>query len=194
MLMAGIGGQGVLTASEILAEAAMAAGSDVKKTEVHGMAQRGGVVTSQVRIGPRVFSPVIDGGEVDVLVAFEEAEALRAAPDLRPGGTLIVNCLRVAPPVVSLGLYRYPDGIRDRLAGLPVRLLEIEASAVAVRAGSPRLAGTVLLGALSTVLDLPQDLWEGAMAARFPRQDLLAANLQAFAAGRAAALDPDGRQ
>lgn len=184
VLLAGIGGQGVLTASQLLAEAAAENGHDVKKSEVHGMAQRGGVVTSHVRFGRRVYSPIISSGEVDLLVAFEEAEALRWRTEVRPGGTLIVNCLRVAPPVVNLGLFKYPD---DPLAGLRSFdgfLLPVEASALAVEAGSPRLAGTILIGAAAALLPLPLEAWEAAVRRRFAAAEVVDQNLKAFHRGR----------
>ena len=108
ILVVGIGGQGVMTAAEMLARAALAQGFDVKKTEVAGMAQRGGVVSSHVRFGPKVYSPQIEPGEADLLIGFEAAEALRWLPHLRPTGVAMVNTLRIAPPVVSTGLYAYP--------------------------------------------------------------------------------------
>jgi indolepyruvate ferredoxin oxidoreductase beta subunit len=146
VLLAGIGGQGVLTAGQLLSEAALEAGYDVKKSEIHGMAQRGGVVTSHVRVGQRVFSPVISPGEVDLLVGFEEAEALRWRPEVRPGGTLVVNCLRVLPPVVNLGLFSYPEDPVALLRSFAGTVYPVEASAMAVEMGSPRLAGTILMG------------------------------------------------
>jgi len=188
VLLAGIGGQGVLTASELLAEAAVRGGYDVKKSEVHGMAQRGGVVTSHVRIGRKVYSPIISSGEVDVLVAFEEAEALRWQPELRPGGTLIVNCLRVAPPVVNLGLFKYPDDPLASLRAFTGSFLPVEASALAVEAGSPRLAGTILMGAAAAVLPLPVEDWEAAIRTRFGTAEVADQNLKGFHRGREYAL------
>jgi indolepyruvate ferredoxin oxidoreductase, beta subunit len=183
VLLAGIGGQGVLTASQLLCEAGVHAGHDVKKSEVHGMAQRGGVVTSHVRLGRRVYSPVISEGEVDVLVAFEEAEGLRWLPEVRPGGLLVVNCLRVLPPVVNLGLFAYPE---DPLAGLRSfqgTFLSVEASALAVEEGSPRLAGTILMGAAAARLPLSREDWEAAVRRRFSVSEVADQNLKAFQRG-----------
>jgi indolepyruvate ferredoxin oxidoreductase beta subunit len=109
ILVCGIGGQGVMTAAEILAEAAMTEGHDVKKTEVAGMAQRGGVVTSHLRFGRKVLSPQIEPGTVQVLLGFEGAEALRWSHYLKPDGIALVNNARLVPPVVELGLFDYPD-------------------------------------------------------------------------------------
>ena len=197
VLLAGIGGQGVLTASQLLAEAGVCAGYDVKKSEVHGMAQRGGVVTSHVRIGRRVYSPIISSGEADLLVAFEEAEALRWRPEVRSGGTLIVNCLQVAPPVVNLGLFKYPEDPLANLRSFDGFFLPVEASALAVQAGSPRLAGTILMGAASVGVRLSLEHWEAAIRARFGTAEVADQNLKAFHQGReyalTSALRPSGQ-
>ncbi len=182
VLLAGIGGQGVLTAAELLSEAALEAGYDVKKSEIHGMAQRGGVVTSHVRFGQRVFSPVISPGRVDLLVGFEEAEALRWRPEIRPAGTLVVNCLRVLPPVVNLGLFAYPDDPMEALRSFEGTLFPVEASAMAVEVGSPRLAGTILMGVAASVLPLSPLHWEAAIGQRFSGE-IASMNLRAFHRG-----------
>jgi indolepyruvate ferredoxin oxidoreductase beta subunit len=117
ILIVGVGGQGVLLASEILAEAVLRAGFEAKKSEVHGMAQRGGVVSSHVRFGRLIFSPLIKRGEADIILAFEEAEALRWLPFLRPKGFLIVNRQRIRSPLVALGLAGYPEDIASVLPG-----------------------------------------------------------------------------
>jgi indolepyruvate ferredoxin oxidoreductase beta subunit len=184
VLLAGIGGQGVLTASQLLVEATVHAGHDVKKSEVHGMAQRGGVVTSHVRIGRKVYSPIISTGEVDMLVAFEEAEALRWWAEVRPGGTLIVNCLRIPPPVVNLGLFSYPDDPLALLQSFNGVLLPVEASHLAIEQGSPRLAGTILMGAAAALLPLSVEDWEEAIRHRFASQEIADQNLKAFHRGR----------
>jgi indolepyruvate ferredoxin oxidoreductase, beta subunit len=183
VLLAGIGGQGVLTASQLLCEAAVHAGHDVKKSEVHGMAQRGGVVTSHVRVGRKVYSPVISEGEVDVLVAFEEAEALRWQPEVRRGGLLVVNCLRVLPPVVNLGLFPYPADPLSYLRSFDGTFLSVEASALAVEEGSPRLAGTILMGAAAALLPLSRTDWEAAVRRRFSAAEVANQNLKAFQRG-----------
>jgi len=188
VLLAGIGGQGVLTASQLLAEAAVRAGHDVKKSEVHGMAQRGGVVTSHVRIGQKVYSPIISRGEADLLIAFEEAEALRWRSEVRAGGTLVVNCLRLVPPVVNLGLFKYPEDPLAILRTLDGTCLPVEASALAIEVGSPRLTGTILMGAASTVLPLSVGDWEAAIRLRFGKNAIANQNVSAFRRGREYAL------
>jgi indolepyruvate ferredoxin oxidoreductase beta subunit len=187
-LLAGIGGQGVLTASQLLAEAAVCAGHDVKKSEVHGMAQRGGVVTSHVRFGQKVYSPIISPGEADLLIAFEEAEALRWRGEVRAGGTLVVNCLRVVPPVVNLGLFKYPDNPLATLRTFDGTCLAVEASTLTIEVGSPRLAGTILMGAASTVIPLSVGDWEAAIRLRFTKVEVAEQNIRAFHRGREYAL------
>jgi indolepyruvate ferredoxin oxidoreductase beta subunit len=194
VLLAGIGGQGVLTASQLLTEAAVLAGHDVKKSEVHGMAQRGGVVTSHVRIGRKVYSPIISSGEVDMLIAFEEAEALRWRSEVRTGGTLIVNCLRILPPVVSLGLFKYPDDPLASLRAFDGAFLPVEASTLAIEAGSPRLAGTILMGAAAALLPLSVAHWEAAIRSRFSAPEVADQNLKAFQRGRECGLSLAIRQ
>ena len=121
VLIVGVGGQGVLLASAILSEVALQSGSEVKKSEVHGMSQRGGVVSSHVRFGPKVYSPLIPNGQADVILAFERAEALRWAHELKPDGFMIVNDYKLIPPIAIDPKYVYPEDAIDRLKA---RLLE----------------------------------------------------------------------
>lgn len=190
VLLCGIGGQGVLTAAELLARAAVAAGHDAKKTEVAGMAQRGGVVTSHLRFGSRVLAPAIPDGEADLMIGFEAAESLRWIGQVRTGGRAVVNTVRVKPPVVHQGLFAYPD---DPLATLRARndidLRAVDARDIAESLGNHRLMNTVMLGAAADLLPLSadslRDLLVEAFQARKPA--LAELNGQAFDAGRAAA-------
>lgn len=189
VLLCGIGGQGVLTASEILAEAAIAAGHDVKKTEVAGMAQRGGVVTSHLRFGPKVYSPAIPPGEADVLLAFELAEGLRWISHLKPSGVAFVNTMRVVPPVVSTGLFNYPvDPLAD-IRAVGNRMAPIDAGGIAKEMGNARLVNSIMLGAVADALPFPPDSIKMALVKRFSakKPELGALNARAFEAGRAAA-------
>ena len=187
VLVCGTGGQGVMTATEILAVAAIALGHDVKKTEVAGMAQRGGVVTSHLRFGPRVLAPSIPPGEADLLLAFEVAEGLRWCHHLRPGALAIVNVLRQVPPVVSSGLFSYPDDPIAQIKAKGIPVFAIDAGAIALDLGNPRLANTVMLGAAADHLPFGAENLRQAMLGRFSRKaDLLEANSRAFDAGRAA--------
>jgi len=188
ILVVGIGGQGVMTATEILAEAAIALGNDAKKTEVAGMAQRGGVVSSHLRFGPRVLSPQITPGSADVLLGFEAAEGMRWRHMLRPGGISLMNNARLVPPVVELGLFDYPDDpigeMRD--GGGPV--VAFDATSIALELGDIRLGNTVMLGAIADHLPFPAEILLDCVLKRFQRkgEKLVELNRRAFAAGRAA--------
>ncbi|MDR2186585.1 MAG: indolepyruvate oxidoreductase subunit beta [Azonexus sp.] len=187
ILVVGIGGQGVMTASEILAEAAIAIGHDAKKTEVAGMAQRGGVVSSHLRFGPHVLSPQITPGEADLLLGFESAEAMRWQHMLKPGGMTLMNTARLVPPVVELGLFDYPaDPLGDiRRTGNPV--VAFNATRIALELGDIRLGNTVMLGAIADHLPFPAEVLEAGVLRRFEKkgEQLVDLNRRAFAAGRA---------
>ena len=180
--LVGVGGQGTILVSDLLALAAMAAGFDVKKSEIHGMSQRGGSVISQVRFGAHVHSPIIPEGGTDILVAFERTEALRYAHLLKPGGIFLVNHLEKTPVSVSSGAQPPLQDPDARLAAYPGLRL-VEAEALAKQAGNPRTANVVLLGALSR--DLPAisaEAWQAALHQRVPAK-FLDVNLRAFTLG-----------
>ena len=189
ILVVGTGGQGVMTATEILAEAAIALGHDAKKTEVAGMAQRGGVVSSHLRFGARVLSPQITPGSADVLLGFEAAEAMRWRHMLRAGGLVLMNTGRLVPPVVELGLYDYPDDPVGQMRAAGTRVFSFDASAIAQELGDIRLGNTVMLGAIADHLPFPAEVLERCILKRFARKkaEIIELNRQAFAAGRAAA-------
>ncbi len=182
--LVGVGGQGILLTSDILALAAMHAGFDVKKSEIHGMSQRGGSVISQVRFGTKVFSPIIPDGQSDVLVSFERTEALRYAHLAKPGAKIIVNDMERIPITVSSGLQPPVQNTAKRLAAYPGLML-IDANPLALKAGNIRAANLVLVGALSTFVPFDEEHWQAAMRERIPAK-LLDVNLRAFALGRAA--------
>lgn len=188
ILVVGIGGQGVMTAAEILAQAAIGLGFDAKKTEVAGMAQRGGVVSSHVRFGPKVLSPEIAPGEADILVGFEAAEAMRWCNHLRPDGVAMVNTLRLTPPVVSLGLFPYPDDPIAAIRATGVKIYDFDAGAIARQLGDLRLVNTIMLGAIADYLPFPAEVLKENIVERFRvRKPAMAAlNEQAFEAGRKA--------
>lgn len=190
ILVAGIGGQGVMTATEILAQAAMAQGYDVKKTEVAGMAQRGGLVNSHLRFGRKVLSPVIPSGQAKVLLAFEAAEGWRWCKEVVPGGLVLINDSRLPPPVVSAGLFAYPeDPVGDvRRAGYDVHAFD--AAAIARDLGEIRLINTIMLGAIADHLPFPAEVVREQILSRFKarKPELLALNERAFEAGRQGAL------
>ncbi|WP_303721795.1 indolepyruvate oxidoreductase subunit beta [Malonomonas rubra] len=186
ILLAGVGGQGTLLASEVLSEVMMMAGKDVKKNEIHGMSQRGGSVTSHVRYGEKVFSPIIPEGEVDILFSFELLEAKRYLPLLRENGQVIVNNLKIAPPSVALGKQDYPENLAEEISMQFPDTKVINGLDLALEAGNPKTVNTVLLGALSKVLDVDYQLWIDALKKMVPAK-LLDINLKAFELGRNAA-------
>jgi indolepyruvate ferredoxin oxidoreductase beta subunit len=188
ILVCGIGGQGVMTATEILAEAAIAEGHDVKKTEVAGMAQRGGVVTSHLRFGKRVLSPQIEPGSAKVLLGFEGAEALRWAHYLRPDGIALVNNARLVPPVVELGLFSYPDDPIAQMQATGRQVVAFDAMTIARDLGEIRLGNTVMLGAIADHLPFSADVLLNCIVQRFARKGeaVVDKNRRAFAAGREA--------
>jgi len=195
-LFVGVGGQGILTASDITAEVGLQAGYDAKKSEVHGFSQRGGVVESHVRWGENVGAPTAEKGMVDYLIATEMLEAARWIEWLRPpsassgqgGGAVLINHQRIAPMSVTVGDAVYPPD-EDILAAVRARtddVMEVEGLATAERLGNPRLANTVLLGALSTRLDVEPETWLAVIERRVP-QKYVELNHQAFGEGRRAA-------
>ena len=193
IIVVGIGGLGVMTAAEVLARAAIAQGYDVKKTEVAGMAQRGGVVISQVRFGPKVYSQEINPGEADILLAFEAAEGLRWGKYLRPTGVAMVNTLRIAPPVVTVGLYDYPEDPIGKLKAMGIQVQAFDAGAIATELGNQKLVNTIMLGAIADFLPFPADVVKACIVEGFKarKPDLVAVNERAFEQGRAAARTND---
>ena len=185
VLLAGVGGQGVLRASDILCQVMMEAGLDVKKSEVHGMAQRGGCVTSHVLYGPLVYSPIEKKGNVDILMAFESIEALRYMDYAKPTGRVIVNDLKLYPPAVNLGEMKYPDQAVQLVKETFEIVKVVNAREIAREAGNLKAEGTALLGVLSQWLDLDIGLWEKVLRESFPPK-LIDANVKAFHLGRRA--------
>lgn len=183
ILLAGVGGQGILLASEVLSEVMMMAGMDVKKNEIHGMSQRGGSVTSHVRYGEKVYSSIIPEGEVDILFSFELLETCRYLPLLRENGQVIVNNLQIAPPSVALGKQDYPKNLTEEITNKFPKTSVINGLELALEAGNPKTVNTVLLGALSKILDVDYELWIEALNKMVPAR-LLDINLKAFELGR----------
>lgn len=184
VLLVGVGGQGTILAGDLLAKTATAAGLQVKISEIHGMSQRGGSVSTVVRFGDEVASMVADEGCVDVVVAFEAVEALRARPYLKPDGVMFANEEQIVPVSVHIGNAEMPADCTERLQEMGAHLLP--AGRIAREAGSPKSTNVVLMGALSTALDFDAASWEQVIADRVPPQTV-DANLAAFAEGRKAA-------
>jgi indolepyruvate ferredoxin oxidoreductase beta subunit len=183
VMLVGVGGQGTILAADVLAKVAAAAGLDVKLSEVHGMSQRGGSVDTAVRFGDHVYSPTVDAGGADHLVAFELLEAARWLHYCKPEGRIVVNNRTIAPLPVLIGEQATPTGVEAtlRFEGAVI----IDADEIACEAGSPRSANVVLLGALSVGLPFPEAAWRDVITVRVPAKTV-EGNLAAFELGRAA--------
>lgn len=180
-MIVGVGGQGTLLASRILGNTVIGEGYDVKVSEVHGMSQRGGSVVTYVKYGDKVYSPIIDRGEADVILAFEKLEALRALPYLKKGGRIIVNDSAIAPMPVITGAAEYPDGIIDELKKT-ADVIDIDATALANEAGSAKAVNVVLIGVLASDSDIPRGKWDEVIRNTVPEK-FLDINLKAFDLG-----------
>jgi indolepyruvate ferredoxin oxidoreductase, beta subunit len=182
VLAVGVGGQGIITLTNVLAEAAFQAGYDVKQSEIHGLSQRGGSVSGQVRWGRKVYTPVVMEGEAHFLVALEELEALRNVHRLRPDGLVLVNQYQLLPGTVTSGQAEYPDDIYEQLAPYG-RVCKVPANAIAQELGNVRMANVVMLGALSRQLEFPETIWPEIVRQSCPAK-FVDQNLQAFTRGR----------
>jgi indolepyruvate ferredoxin oxidoreductase beta subunit len=184
VLLVGVGGQGTILASTVLTYGLIEAGYDVKMSEVHGMAQRGGSVTTQVRFGEVVYSPIIGKGQADVLVAFETMEAFRILDRLKPDGKVIVNDYHIPPSPVIVGEVPYPEGLIAALQKA-ADTSSVDAAAIAQRLGNAKVMNVVLLGALLRKLNLTEIVWEEVLK-KVINPQLFDVNLQALRAGMAA--------
>ncbi len=167
VLLCGTGGQGILFASEVISGAALLAGLDVKKSEVHGMAQRGGSVSSHVRFGRKVWSPMIEAGRADLILALEKLEAMRWAHFLRADGMLLACDLEILPLTVNTGQAEYPD-VSAALKAMGVPFMFVEAVEEAAELGDPRVANTIMVGAAARWLGLPAGALEESLRTRVP--------------------------
>ncbi len=180
ILIVGVGGQGTLLASRVLGKYALDNGFDVKLSEVHGMAQRGGSVMTYVRIGQKIASPIIDEGCADFILAFEKLEALRYAHYLKADGEILYSTQEIMPMPVVTGAAEYPQGIEEKLRGTGV-----DALALALKAGNAKAANSVMLGALCKKLGFDRAKFEEALLASIP-QKTIEMNKTAFELGYAA--------
>ncbi len=185
ILFSGVGGQGILLASEITAYALLSAGFDAKKSEVHGMAQRGGSVTAQLRYGERVYSPLIEPGMADIQVAFEMMEAVRYLPYLHKNSKVIVNTQKILPPSVATGQASYPADVLANLVDRGIKVVCVDAFDLARDVGEVKTANVVLVGALSAFLPVDPAVYEQVIEERVPER-FREVNLKAFIAGRKA--------
>lgn len=187
IFLSGVGGQGTILASNILGQVLLNAGYDVKKAEVHGMAQRGGDVTTHFRFGPKVFSPLIKQGEADYLVSFELLEALRYINWVKPGGKILLNNFSIFPPSVSLGKMQYPKHVEQTFRQhFQHSVWIVDGNQIARSLGNVQVANVVLIGALSTFFpDLQPQQWIDAIKDLLPAR-LHEINCKALEAGRSA--------
>ena len=183
ILFAGVGGQGTLLASRILGAVLLGHGYDIKMSEVHGMAQRGGSVVTYVKYGERVYSPLIDVNEAEYILGFEQLETARWLPCLKEGGTLIVNDRRISPMPVLTGAMPYPEDVVKKIRAKGVNTISADALAMAAEAGNGKSVNVVLIGILSSLLDFPLDSWEKALAESV-KPEFLEINRKAFYLGR----------
>ncbi|NCC51589.1 MAG: indolepyruvate oxidoreductase subunit beta [Spartobacteria bacterium] len=182
VVFAGVGGQGILLASEIMARTAMIADFDVKTNEVHGMAQRGGSVIAQIRYGQEVFSPLVPDKEARILCGLERIKALRYRHYLAADGWAVVSDQVIVPVTVSMGHATYPSDARERLHAFFPNLLYINALEMAQSLGNARAANTIMLGAVAAKLDLPKAAWEQAIQ-ECVKSQYLSINIKAFECG-----------
>ena len=183
IMIVGVGGQGSLLASKLLGKIFLENGYDVKVSEVHGMSQRGGSVLTYVRVGEKVYSPIIDEGEADYVVSFEILEAARAADFLKPEGMIISNLQEINPMPVVAGKAEYPQGLADKMKAQGINIDAFDALEIAEEAGSSKAVNLVLMGRLSNHFDFPEEEWiktiENSVPAKF-----LEMNKKAFLLGR----------
>ena len=184
VLFVGVGGQGTILASKILTIGLIENGYDVKMSEVHGMSQRGGSVSTQVRFGSKVYSPIIGEGSADILVSFEEMEAARYAKFLKKDGKIVVNTSRIPSMPILSGACQYPEGVLDALKE-KVPVMALDATQIASDLGNPKSANVVLLGALIQAMELHDIDWKSIIA-KTVKNNFVDINLQAFEAGMAA--------
>jgi indolepyruvate ferredoxin oxidoreductase, beta subunit len=183
IVMSGVGGQGVLVASDVLVAVAMLAGLDSKKSEVHGMAQRGGSVVSQIRYGEKIYSPLIEHGCADIILAFEKLEAVRYLDFLKPGGIIIINNQQITPLTVFFADIPYPKDVADICRKKTDKIIKIDGIRITEELGNPRILNTIMLGALSKYLQFEEKYWLKAIEGRVPAKTF-ELNKKAFAACR----------
>ena len=184
IMLVGVGGQGTLLASRILGSVLLSQGYDVKVSEVHGMSQRGGSVVTYIKYGEKIFSPVIEKGEADVIVAFEQLEAARWLPYLKKGGKIITNTQKIAPMPVIMGVQEYPEELIEKIRAKGVDITAVDALSLAEEAGSSRAVNVVLMGLISKTAGFPEEVWAKALEECVPAK-ALEINKKAFALGRA---------
>jgi indolepyruvate ferredoxin oxidoreductase beta subunit len=182
IMIVGVGGQGTLLSSRLLGAVLTTKGYDVKVSEVHGMSQRGGSVVTYVKYGDEVYSPIIEKGEADYILSFEQLEAARWLPYLKQGGKLIVNTQKIDPMPVVIGAAEYPQGVIEAISATGTDITSIDALSLAVEAGSSKAVNVVLMGVLASKTDIAYETWVEAVKATVPAK-FLELNLKAFDLG-----------
>lgn len=185
ILIVGVGGQGTLLASKLLGKCFTEEGYDVKVSEVHGMSQRGGSVVTYVRYGDKVFSSVIEKGEADIIISFEQLESARWLPYLKEGGVLITSTQKIDPMPVIMGKAEYPESILEKIKAKGVKLVELDALSLAQQAGTAKAANVVLLGGAVHFLGIDKNMWVDIIKSTVP-QKTIEVNLKAFDLGYSA--------
>ena len=182
IMIVGVGGQGSLLASKLLGRLLMDEGYDVKVSEVHGMSQRGGSVVTYVRFGDKVYSPLVETGEADLIVSFEKLEAARWLPNLKPDGVIVVNTQRIDPMPVIVGTAEYPENVLEKMTAAGAKIDAVDALSLAEQAGSSKAANIVLMARVAKYFDIPYEKWiaaiENTVAEKF-----VALNKKAFELG-----------
>lgn len=182
IVIAAVGGQGALLASRILGSLAQELNYDVKVSEVHGMSQRGGSVVAYVRFGDKIYSPVIEKGSADMILAFEQLEGARYVDYLKENGALIMNTQRIDPMPVITGQMRYPDKLQEELRKVNIRFIPVDALSLARESGNVKAVNVALIGAMAGMLNIDKKLWISAIRANVPLR-LLDVNIRAFESG-----------
>lgn len=185
IILSGVGGQGILSIATVIGRAALAEGLQLKQAEVHGMSQRGGSVVTYVRWGEKVYSPIIDKGQADVILSFELLEAARWTEYLKPGGRIITNTQQINPMPVITGAAAYPEALVEKMRAAGLEVDAIDALSLAGEAGSSKAVNIVLMGRLSHYFDLPDQAWQESLEAMVPPK-FLELNKKAFELGKRA--------
>ena len=182
IMIVGVGGQGTLLTSRLLGAALLSEGFDVKVSEVHGMSQRGGSVVTYVKYGEKIASPLIEVGEADIILAFEQLEAARWLKYMKPDGKLIVNTRKIDPMTVITGAAQYPEGVIESLEAVGADVIAADALDLAIQAGSAKAVNVVLVGIMAAGLDMDKEVWIKAIKDTVPEK-FLELNLKAFELG-----------
>ncbi|MBE6836388.1 MAG: indolepyruvate oxidoreductase subunit beta [Ruminococcus sp.] len=183
IMIVGVGGQGSLLASRLIGNVLLSQGFDVKVSEVHGMSQRGGSVVTYVKYGDEVYSPVIEKGEADIIISFEQLEAARWLPFLKKGGSLVTSTQQIDPMPVITGVAKYPENIIEKISEKGIDVTAVDALSLAQEAGTAKASNVVLMGVVSTKMGFSEDVWQNALVECVPPK-FLELNKKAFELGR----------